>query len=916
MVLSLKNLFCILILLSLLQGTHLLLTGFSALYWFENVTDHKETANLASVNLVPSQSLQRISINGNEDFLTKAAQQGWPGDGSDKYPYLIKQLKLDAFTTLISIRNTNVFFRVLDIFLFGANDALIFDNVSNAQVVNNTIQNCIGNAIVIRNSHGVYISNNRIIRNLQLGFFVENSVNITIINNTLLDNGGGISLFACNYSLVSTNKILDNEGPALSVENCDFCSITGNKLKRNNGDGISLESSVNCTISSNTVIETTDGIYLTDCPYTDVYSNKITNYTRGLFLSESSNCQIYSNKFDHGGLYGLWVFEVENSLISSNVILDNYLEGLYLYACDNNSIVWNDFIDNHFGSDQCIELGHTGNSNLFAKNHWSDWTSPDDDADGIVDLSYNITGNSNFQDLSPRVISGDYMSNWSVILPYGGETIENDLYIIWEPLDSTVDDFSYSVFYSSNGGYSWKKLESNLLVSSYFWDVSDHPQTSHYLVKIVAQSPQGCIKVVISDSKFTIHHPLTPPTIITPRASVQQGVISILWNQVYDSGNHSLFYSVYFSNDSGDNWYLIESYLYTSYFSWNTTYRVKDGNDFLIKVEAICFEGQRISAVSEQFAIDNHRVIDFKIISPMNGSVFQETLLVNWTASRDSLGYEITYTIYYSADNGKSWNKITQNLTETSYLWDVSDIETGSEFKILIEAHGGEGESNTVVSDGTFTIRNIPRFPIEFVILLSIGLFLVTGIVGGIFILRKKGFSSTGVYMSSENLQDFTIGACIGSFSDTGLIIRSKSSNCPFEDHDLHSMLEYSAVLYQRGEIETMYGPFPHTQSERKSSEKDFFFVSFGLEVIDESIHDSRVIHEGGYVPAIVLLFYPKKFDSLFITKKNEIIDYLKSTGNKISQITECNGEFLTGIERGILNIMSPLKTSKPLDNF
>ncbi|MFX1506660.1 MAG: hypothetical protein ACFFDC_11205, partial [Promethearchaeota archaeon] len=99
-------------------------------------------------------------------------------------------------------------------------------------------------------------------------------------------------------------------------------------------------------------------------------------------------------------------------------------------------------------------------------------------------------------------------------------------------------------------------------------------------------------------------------------------------------------------------------------------------------------------------------------------------------------------------------------------------------------------------------------------------------------------------------------------------------------------------------------------------SEKDFFFVSFGLEVIDESIHDSRVIQEGGFVPAIVLLFYPKKFDSLFITKKNEIILYLKSAGNEVSRITECNGEFLTGIERGILNIISPLKISKPLDDY
>jgi hypothetical protein len=39
-------------------------------------------------------------------------------------------------------------------------------------------------------------------------------------------------------------------------------------------------------------------------------------------------------------------------------------------------------------------------------NYWSDWIGPDDNGDGIVDISYNLTGSAGAKDYYP--LSGGY----------------------------------------------------------------------------------------------------------------------------------------------------------------------------------------------------------------------------------------------------------------------------------------------------------------------------------------------------------------------------------------------------------------------------------------------------------------------------------------------------------------------------
>ena len=100
------------------------------------------------------------------------------------------------------------------------------------------------------------------------------------------------------------------------------------------------------------------------------------------------------------------------------------------------------------------------------------------------------------------------------------------------------------------------------------------------------------------------------------------------------------------------------------------------------------------------------------------------------------------------------------------------------------------------------------------------------------------------------------IGVCFGSFTEKGWLVRVKEERCPLKNDELLSMMEYSAVLYQHGEFERLYGPFPQTSYD-VNSEYYWNFVSFSFLIKDHQIQDSSLKRLGGMTPALLLIIYP-----------------------------------------------------------
>ncbi|MFX1548272.1 MAG: tetratricopeptide repeat protein, partial [Promethearchaeota archaeon] len=149
-----------------------------------------------------------------------------------------------------------------------------------------------------------------------------------------------------------------------------------------------------------------------------------------------------------------------------------------------------------------------------------------------------------------------------------------------------------------------------------------------------------------------------------------------------------------------------------------------------------------------------------------------------------------------------------------------------------------------------------------------------------------------------------SVEVCLGSFSDQGWIIQKKTESCPLNEKQLRSILEYSGVLYQQGELETFYGPFPQPLIYG-AKRVEWHYITYGVRLKDESMTDKRIISRGGRVPAIFLFIYPKQFDSMMLLSKNFVSNYLKSIFIKIKGIPDIKINQLEQIQEIILESLT-----------
>ena len=153
-----------------------------------------------------------------------------------------------------------------------------------------------------------------------------------------------------------------------------------------------------------------------------------------------------------------------------------------------------------------------GSNNVFAYNYWSDWTSPDVDADGIVDTPYSIDGNSNNHDQYPLVVSPSvhYLTPPVLVFPVGGEVLSGEVTVLWtSSVETWGYDITYSLYYSLDGGTSLVLLAADNPFTSLIWDTTGVSDGLNYLLKVEAVSTGGVATSFITPNSFAIDN--TPP---------------------------------------------------------------------------------------------------------------------------------------------------------------------------------------------------------------------------------------------------------------------------------------------------------------------------------------------------------------------------------------------------------------------
>jgi uncharacterized membrane protein len=127
------------------------------------------------------------------------------------------------------------------------------------------------------------------------------------------------------------------------------------------------------------------------------------------------------------------------------------------------------------------------------------------------------------------------------------------------------------------------------------------------------------------------------------------------------------------------------------------------------------------------------------VTDPNGGETIAGLYNITWTAD-DYDDDSLTFDLYYSVDNGSTWNSITTGVTNLWYEWDTILLPMGSLYRIRVIGNDGllTGED---LSDGSFTVSNpappIPGFPLEAII---IGLAVCLGLI--VVVRRRRTVSS------------------------------------------------------------------------------------------------------------------------------------------------------------------------------
>jgi sugar lactone lactonase YvrE len=94
------------------------------------------------------------------------------------------------------------------------------------------------------------------------------------------------------------------------------------------------------------------------------------------------------------------------------------------------------------------------------------------------------------------------------------------------------------------------------------------------------------------------------------------------------------------------------------------------------------------------------------VIYPNGGETLNGTIGIQWASSINPFNNSVTYSVYYSTNNGASWNMLISGLKSTSYNWDTTSLLYGVKYRIKVVAYCSIGSTSEDISDDVFTVAN------------------------------------------------------------------------------------------------------------------------------------------------------------------------------------------------------------------
>ncbi len=243
------------------------------------------------------------------------------------------------------------------------------------------------------------------------GVYIQEKSYVTIKDLNVQNFDNGIYLVGGSYNTFIGNTVSGSvygSGILISKSNNMFC--THNTLTDNNvfGNkyGIQLYQSTNNTVTNNTASgNTLYAIFLHLSRYNTLTGNTAENSTSGIgfyLLKDSSNNDLRNNN-SLNNITGIQLQGSSYNTVTGNTVSSNSW-GIRIRAYDGETSIENQVYNNNFENttEQQAEVYKEGTGNIdgnvfnlafpIGGNYWSDWRTPDNDANGVVDLPYVFTG--------------------------------------------------------------------------------------------------------------------------------------------------------------------------------------------------------------------------------------------------------------------------------------------------------------------------------------------------------------------------------------------------------------------------------------------------------------------------------------------------------------------------------------------
>ncbi len=452
-----------------------------------------------------------------------------------------------------------------------------------------------------------------------------------------------------------------------------------------NTNSVKLEYSIN-NGSSWSVIDS--NIYHSNGSY-NYYSWFVSNVN-------SSNCRIRVSQMSNPS-----VFDESNNVFtinanSANITILQPNGGEILNGGLNYSIQWNaSFVSNYF---KVQFSNNNGNSwvtlaNSISNSGYFNWMVPNQTMSNCLIKITDLTDTTIF-DVSDATFSTTQTSPFiNNVVPNGGETFNagNYIPITWtSALVPNVD-----ILFSSDGGNTYSTLVSNLNNINYYNWLAPNIVSSNCLIKVKAAGNSSLFD--ISDAEFTITTGTPFLTLITPNGgeSFIQNTPSHLIKWSGSGIGNSI--KIEFSSDAGATWNTIIN----SFASANNIYYWFTPNivstQCLIRITSN--SNPTLTDISDaEFAITSSTQL-LTVITPNGGEYLNQGYWYNITWSRTNVPL---INLYFSDDNGASWNTLLNNVNADSYYWNVPAISS-TQCIVKVE-NAGTGTSISDESNSLFTI--------------------------------------------------------------------------------------------------------------------------------------------------------------------------------------------------------------------